>query len=371
MRCLMNIPYVDLAKQHAPMKEKLLEAIGKVLDDGKFILGEEVAEFEQRFAQLCGAQWAVAVNSGTDALILALKALGIGAASEVITVANSFVSSTSCIVLAGAKPVFVDVGEDYLIDPSLIEKAITSKTKALLPVHLTGRPADMNAIMAIAKKHKLAVIEDCAQAVSAEYRGQKVGTFGDVGCFSLHPLKTLNACGDGGVLTTNDKDLYEKILTLHDNGLYRRNECIYWSNNSRLDTIQAAMLLVKLNYLEAWTEARRSNGYFYRQHLKDLPQVQVPAEENSMRAVYHTFIINVDRRDELQEFLSEKGIGTKVHCGVPIHLQPVAKELGYKKGSLPVTEWQAQRVLSLPVAQSLEREMLDYVVNAIRDFYQK
>lgn len=371
MRCLMNIPYVDLAEQHAPVREKLLEAVGKVLDHGKFVLGDEVAEFEQRFAKLCGVQYAAALNSGTDALILALRTLGIGAGAEVITVANSFVSSTSCIVCAGAKPVFVDVGEDYLIDPALIEKAITPRTKAILPVHWTGRPCDMAAITAIAKKHKLAVIEDCAQAVCAEYRGQKVGSFGDAGCFSLHPLKTLNACGDGGILTTNNKDLYEKILALRDNGFYQRNACIYWSNNSRLDTIHAAMLLVKMDHLEEWTQSRRANAYFYQKHLKNIPQVLVPPDEKDMRAVYHTFIIQAERRDELQAFLSEKGVGTKVHYAVPIHLQPVAKELGYKKGSLPVTERQADRALSLPVSQSLQPEMLEYIVNTIKDFYQK
>ncbi len=371
MRCLMNIPYVDLAEQHTSIKDELLNAVAKVLDHGKFILGEEVAEFEERFAQLCGVQYAVGLNSGTDALILALRALGIGSGDEVITAANSFVSSASCIVCAGAKPIFVDVGEDYLMDPALIEKTITSKTKALLPVHWTGRPGDMEAIKTIAKKYKLAVIEDCAQAVNAEYQGQKVGSFGDAGCFSLHPLKTLNACGDGGVLTTNRHDLYEKILTLRDNGFYRRNECVSWSNNSRLDTIQAAMLLVKLNYLEKWTEQRRKNARFYQQHLKDISGIQLPPEEKDMRAVYHTLIIQADRRDELQAFLTEQGIGTKVHYAVPIHLQPVAKELGYKVGSLPVTERQAARVLSLPVSQSLQPEMLEYVVNAIREFYKK
>ena len=371
MRCLMNIPYVDLVEQHAPIKEKLLEAVSKVLDHGKFVLGEEVAEFEQRFARLCGVQYAVALNSGTDALILALRALGVGAGDEVITVSNSFVSSTSCIVCAGAKPVFVDVGGDYLIDPALIEKAITPRTKAILPVHWTGRPCDMAAIMAIAKKHKLFVIEDCAQAVSAEYHRQKVGSFADAGCFSLHPFKTLNACGDGGILTTNNKDLYETILALRDNGFYQRNACIYWSNNSRLDTIHAAMLLVKMDYLEEWTQNRRANVYFYQKYLQGLSQIQVPVEEKNIRAVYHTFIIQADRRDQLQAFLTEKGVGTKVHYAVPIHLQPVAKELRYKKGSLPATERQAGRVLSLPVAQSLQPEMLEYVVNSIRDFYQK
>lgn len=370
MRCLTNIPYVDLAEQHSPIKDKLLEAVGKVLDHGKFILGEEVSQFEQRFAKICGVQYAVGLNSGTDALILALRALGIGLGDEVITAANSFISSASCIVCAGAKPVFVDVGEDYLMDPALIEKAITPKTKALLPVHWTGRPADMNAIRAIAKKHKLAVIEDCAQAVNAEYQGQKVGSFGDAGCFSLHPLKTLNACGDGGVLTTNHKDLYEKILTLRDNGLCKHRG-IYWSNNSRLDTLQAAILLVKLDYLEQWTQERRDNAHFYQEHLKGIVEVQLPMEEKGIRSVFHTFIIQAERRNELQSFLGEQGIVTKIHYDYPIHLQPVAHELGYGKGSLPVTERQAQKVLSLPVSGHLSKEMLEYIVNSTRNFYRR
>jgi len=371
MRCLMNIPYVDLSEQHAPLKEKLLEAVSKVLDHGKFILGQEVAEFERRFAKLCGVPYAVGLNSGTDALILALRALDIGPRDEVITVANSFVSSTSCIMYAGAKPVFVDVGEDYLIDPALIERAITSRTKAILPVHWTGRPADMAAIGAIAQKYRLVVIEDCAQAVAAQYRGGHVGSFGDAGCFSLHPLKTLNACGDGGVLTVQTQSMHEKILALRDNGFNSRRESIYWSNNSRLDTIHAAMLLVKLEYLEGWTQARRANARFYQKHLKGLPQVHLPpADENGMRAVYHTFIIQADQRDELQAFLADKGIGTKVHYATPIHLQPMARDLKYTKGSLPVTEAQAQKILSLPVSQSLQPEMLEYIVNTIKDFYK-
>lgn len=370
MQCLMKIPYVNLAEQHAAIKDKLLVAVGKVLDHGRFILGEEVEVFEKRFAQLCGVPYALGVNSGTDALILALRVLNIGPGDEVITVANSFVSSASCIVGVGARPVFVDVREDLMMDPPLIEKAISPRTKAILPVHWTGRPADMSPIMDIAKKHNLFVIEDCAQAVNAQYKGQKVGSFGDVGCFSLHPLKTLNACGDGGVLTTHNGELSQKLRALRDNGFSARYECIYWSNNSRLDTMQAAMLLVKLDYLEEWTQERQNNARFYQNRLANLPQVRVPVDEPGISAVYHTFIIQVEDRDELQNFLTEKGIGTKIHYAVPIHRQPVAKSLGYKPGSLPNTERQAKKVLSLPVYPELEREMLEYVANNICDFYK-
>ncbi len=369
MRCLMNVPYVDLADQHASIKEELLEAVGKVLDHGKFILGEEVAEFEERFAKLCGVRYALGLGSGTDALILALRVLGISAGDEVITAANSFISSASCIAYVGAKPVFVDVGEDYLINPSLIEKAITPRTKAILPVHWTGRPADMAAMMTVAKKHKLAVIEDCAQAISAEYRGKKVGSFGDIGCFSLHPLKTLNACGDGGMITTDNKIFYEQLVSLRNNGFHQNDEWRYWSNNSRLDTIHAAMMLVKLKYLDAWTQRRRDNAEFYQRQLQSISQVQAPVEQPHLRSVYHTFVIQAQRRDELKSYLAEKGVNTKVHYAIPIHLQPAAKDLGYKKSSLPVTERQSRQILSLPVSQSLQPEMLEYVVDTIRDFY--
>ncbi len=371
MQSLTKIPYVDLGAQHAPIKEELLRAVSRVLEKGQFILGDEVREFERRFAQLCGVQYAVGVNSGTDALVFALRTLGIGPGDEVITVANSFISSVSSIICVGAKPIFVDVKEDYLIDPSLIEKAITFQTKALLPVHLTGRPAEMETIMQIAQKHKLAVIEDCAQAIKAEYHGQTVGSFGDVGCFSLHPLKTLNACGDGGIMVTNNKDFYEKVLTLRDNGLYQHGRCVEWSGNSRLDTLQAAMLLVKLDYLDEWTRNRQENACLYRDLLKDILEISIPEDQNDTCAVYHTYVIQAERRDELQSFLAAQGISTKVHYDPPIHLQPVACALSFKKGSLPVTERQARKVLSLPVSGKPCKETTKYIANNIRSFYQK
>jgi dTDP-4-amino-4,6-dideoxygalactose transaminase len=367
---MMKIPYVNLADQNVAIKNELLAAVDSVISSGQYILGKEVTDFEHHFAELCGVKYAVGVGTGTDALILALRALEIGPGSEVITVANSFVSTASCIVQIGAQPVFIDVTDDYTMAPSLIEKAITPRTRAILPVHLTGRPADMELIMAIAQAHDLEVIEDCAQAVCAEYKKQKVGSFGKIGCFSLHPLKNLSACGDGGVLTTNDVNLYKKLLILRANGIRTRDDCVAWSDNSRLDTLQAALLLVKLDYLDEWTEKRRGNARFYQQHLADLPQVQVPLDKPYEKSVYHTFVIQADRRDALRDFLGKHGIDTKVHYPVPIHLQPAAKELGYKKGSLPVTERQAKRVLSLPVYPELGQEKLSYIVNCIHDFYK-
>ncbi len=367
----MNIPYINLAAQHAPIKDGLLAAIGCVIDGGQFILGDEVAEFEHRFATLCGVRYAVGLNSGTDALILALKAMGIGPGDEVITAPNSFVASTSCITLLGARPVFVDVSDDYNIDPTLIEQAITSRTRAILVVHLTGRPADMDPILEIARIHRLQAIEDCAQAVIAEYKGRVVGSFGIAGCFSMHPLKTLNACGDGGMLTTNDTDLAEQIRILRNVGLKTRDDCVMWSGNSRLDTIQAAILLVKLSYLKAWTEKRRANARFYQAHLSDLPQIQVPVDQPHERAVYHTFVIQADNRDALRVFLAECHIGTAIHYPVPIHWHTAARDLGYERGSFPVAERQAQRILSLPVYPELGDDELKYIVDSIRSFYQE
>lgn len=367
----MEIPYVNLAAQHRPLKERLLAAIGGVIDRGQFILGAEVAEFESRFAELCGARFAVGLNSGTDALILALKALGIGPGDEVITVPNSFVATASAIMLLKARPVFVDVREDYNLDPDLLAQAITPRTKAILPVHLTGRPAAMDVILEVARAHRVHVIEDAAQAVTAEYHGKRVGSFGSAGCFSLHPLKTLNACGDGGVLTTDDPGLAEEFRILRNLGLKTRDDCVVWSGNSRLDTLQAAILLVKLPYLETWTEKRRAHARFYREHLQDLPQVQVPLDKPFEGAVYHTLVIQADHRDELRIYLAQQGIGTAVHYPIPIHLQTAAHSLPYAPGDFPMAERQSRRILSLPVYPELEEEELKYIVSAIRSFYER
>ena len=297
-------------------------------------------------------------------------ALNIGPGDEVITVSNSFITSASSIAFVGAKPVFVDVGEDYNINPANIEEKITPDTKAILPVHLTGRPADMDAISEIAKRHNLFIIEDCAQAVCAEYKGKQVGSFGDTGCFSLHPLKTLNACGDSGVLTTNSEELYKSLNILRNNGLKSRDECIYWSFNSRLDNIQAAILLVKLKYLKQWTDGRIENAAFYREKLKDHPNIRIPVDRSYEKAVYHTFVIQAEKRDELKEKFIQSGIGTNIHYPIPIHLQKPAQELGYRRGDFPVTEEQAEKILSLPVYPELTRNELEYIVERLYISYQ-
>ena len=366
----MKVPYVDLAAQHAPIKDELLAAVSGVMDHGMFIMGQEVAEFEREFARLCCVEYAVGVNSGTDALVLALKALEIGSGDEVITVANSFIASTSCIALVGATPVLVDVREDYNIDPGLIEAAISPRTRAILPVHLTGRPADMDPIMDIARRNGLYVIEDCAQAVGAEYKNQPVGSFGTVGCYSLHPLKTLSACGDGGVITTNDPNLYRQFMFLRNHGLETREDCIIWGYNSRLDTMQAAMLLVKLRYLDRWTEQRQCNARLYQERLADLEDMWLPTDARHERAVYHTFVIQSQRRDELKTYLADKAIGTVISYPTPIHLQQAAAGLSYRAGSFPVTEKQAGRMLSLPVHSELAEDQLEFVVDCVHSFCQ-
>lgn len=366
----LAVPYVDIAAQHASIKPELVGAVSEVIEGGHFILGPQVAEFERRFAQLCGTNYAVGINSGTDALVFALKALGIGPGDEVITAPNSFVASTGCIRLLGANVVFVDVGDDYNLDPKRLSAAITPRTKAILPVHLTGRPCDMAPILELADSHGLHVVEDCAQAVLAEYHSKKVGSFGAVGCFSLHPLKTLNACGDGGMLTTDDVELYEQFLLMRNLGLKTRDNCVMWATNSRLDTLQAAILLVKLNYLEQWTAGRRQNAARYRERLQSIAQIQLPpAERLGEVGVYHTFVIQAERRDELKAFLGERGIGTNVHYPTPIHLSEAGKELGYPMGSFPVAEAQAKKILSLPIYPELSPENIDFVCEQIQACY--
>jgi dTDP-4-amino-4,6-dideoxygalactose transaminase len=365
----MQVPYVDLARQNVAMKGRLMDAVGRVIDHGQFILGKEVELFERCFAELCGVRYAVGVNSGTDALMLALLALGIGPGDEVITVPNSFIATTSAIRIVGAWPVFVDVGEDYNMDPAAIEAAINPKTKALLPVHLTGRAARMGEIRAIADRHNLVIVEDCAQAVLASHKGRSVGAWGEVGCFSLHPLKNLNALGDGGVLTTNDSRICEELRIRRNLGLRSREECLFWSQNTRLDTLQAAILLVKLEYLDQWTKRRRENARYYREKLAGLGQVCTPGEFEWEYAVYHTFVLQAERRDELRAFLASRGIGTAVHYPVPIHLTIAGRELGYSAGSFPVVERQAKRIVSLPVYPELTACDLDYVIQNIFDFY--
>jgi dTDP-4-amino-4,6-dideoxygalactose transaminase len=369
MNNMVNVPYVHLEIDESVYKEKLLSAVNRVLGHGKYILGPEVEVFEERFARYCGAKYALGVDNGTNAIILSLLALGIGPGDEVITAPNSFLASASSVALVGATPVFADVRDDFNIDPEKIKDAITPRTKAIIPVHLTGRPAEMDAILEIANQHNLKVIEDCAQSVGAAYKGRRVGSYGDIGCFSLHPLKNLAAGGDGGVITTNDEETYMYLLKARNHGLRNRDECDFWSFNSRLDTIQAAMLLVKMDYLNEWTEKRRDNALYYRERLEKV--VKCPEDSQDYYSVYHTFIIQAPKRDQLLTYLESRGIGSKVHYPIPIHLQKAASGLGYGKGSFPKTEAQAETILSLPVYPELSIEQREYVVSSILSFYEK
>ena len=366
----MKVPYIHLGQQHAGIKQEILDSIGKLLDSGSFILGEETAVFEQRFAELTGVKHAIGVGNGTDTMILSMRALGIGQGDEVITAPNSYLASASSIALAGATPVFADVRDDYNIDPAKIEQAITEKTKAIIPVHLTGRPADMDAIMAIAEKHNLNVIEDCAQAVGASYKGKAVGSFGITGSFSLHPLKNLGACGDAGMITTNSDELAAYLRKARTHGHSSRDEVDFWSFNTRIDNLQSAILNVKMNELSGWNDRRRAIADRYRKALKELP-VYLPTDTEHEFAVYHTFIIQTDRRDALMQFLLEKGIDTKIHYPLPIHLQKAAAYLGYKKGDFPVTEKQCETILSLPVYTQLGDAQVDLVIASIQDFFKQ
>ncbi len=365
---MRHVPYLNLKQQHSSLKQKLLEAVDRVLDDGDFILGKEVSTFEKNIAQYCSTRFAVGVNSGTDAIFLVLKAYGIGNGDEVITASNSFLATASAVIATGAVPVFVDIRSDLNIDPALIEKKITKKTKAILPVHLTGNPADMDPILSLAKKYNLYVLEDAAQAIGSQYLGRRVGSFGNAGCFSLHPLKTLNACGDGGVITTSDDRLYSTLIQLRNIGLKNRDESDMWGFNSRLDSIQAAILNVKLSRLDEWTESRRKNALLYTERLRRF--VEVPTETKGGRSVYHTYVIQTDRRDDLRDHLLKNGIETKIHYPIPIHLQKTASSLGYRLGDLPKSEKAATRILSLPVYQGLITEDIDYIIEMIEKFFR-
>jgi dTDP-4-amino-4,6-dideoxygalactose transaminase len=367
---IRNVPFVDLAQQNRTLRDEMMEAIGGVFDHGQFILGAEVETFEERFAEYCNLPYAVGLNSGLDALILGLRALDVGPGDEVITPPNSYIASSGAIGLLDARPVFVDVKADYNIDPSTIEAAITERTKAIMPVHLTGRPCEMDTIREIADRHSIPIIEDAAQSITARYKNQATGSLGAIGCFSLHPLKTLNACGDGGVVTTGDPKIYQRLLQLRNHGLKNRDECVEWGYNSRLDSIQAAILLVKLKHIEEWTEQRRTNAKIYQTELHDVGDLILPGDQEHEYSAYHTFIIRTKNRDALNTHLREQGVGTGVHYPIPIHLQEAAAYLGYSPGDFPEAELQATEILSLPIHQGLVQEDLSYVVDCVKSFFE-
>jgi dTDP-4-amino-4,6-dideoxygalactose transaminase len=365
-----RIPYVDLALQHRQSKAELLKAVGSVLDSGQFILGEETEKFEKEFAALCQTKHAVGLNSGTDALILALKCLDIGPGDEVITPPNSYLASASCVVLAGATPKFADVREDLNFDPAAVARAITPKTKAIIAVHLTGKPAPMKELLAVAKKRGIPLIEDAAQAVGAKLDGKSVGGHGRIGCFSLHPLKNLNACGDAGMLVTDEDAIAQRTRLLRNHGQPSRDDCLEFSMVSRLDSVQAAMLRVKLGDLDEITARRRANAEHYRKRFAGCSRLRCPADGPGEFCVYHTFVVLADKRDQLRQHLEKAGIGSAIHYPVPIHLMTVGRNMGHKPGEFPVTENLAARILSLPIYPELTTSQLDEVADTILDFYR-
>jgi dTDP-4-amino-4,6-dideoxygalactose transaminase len=363
------IPFLDLKAQHSALKTELMEAVGRVLDSCQFALGSEVAAFEDEFAAFCQAKLAAGVNTGTSALHLALLAGGIGPGHEVITVPHTFMATVSSIRYAGAKPVFVDVDpRSYTMDPAKIEAAITPHTRAIMPVHLYGQCADMDPILAIARKHKLLVVEDACQAHGAEYKGRRAGSIGDIAAFSFYPGKNLGACGEGGAVVTSDPELMKTVKILRDWGQDRRYHHVLEGFNYRMDGLQGAMLRVKLRHLPAWTEARRHNAAHYRELFAGSP-VRFPAEMPYGKHVYHIYAIMSSKRDELHKALNDKGIASGFHYPTPVHEQPCFAFLGHKAGDFPVSEKAAAEEISLPMFAELTPAQITEVAGAVKAAY--
>lgn len=365
----MKVPFLDLKVQYNSLKAEITVALQEVMDNTAFAGGKFVAQFENNFANYCQTDFAIAVNSGTSALWLALLALGIGEGDEVITVPSTFIATAEAISFCGAKPVFVDIDDKtYNMNPELIEPAITGKTKAIIPVHLFGQPADMDPILAIAKKYGLNVIEDACQAHGAEYKGKRAGSMGDAGCFSFYPGKNLGAYGEGGAVITNKIEIYEKIGMLRDHGQSKKyyHAMIGW--NARMDGFQGAILNVKLKSLELWNQARRNNAMLYNKLLNNVQGVVIPKEADYAKHIYHVYAIRVQNRDELMKFLVEKDIYTGIHYPIPVHLQEAYQFLGLGEGSFPVAEKCANEFISLPMFPELADEQIEYITAQIKQF---
>ena len=365
----LSINHNYLTEQFSDRNE-ILAKIAKVVERGDFTLGRAVDEFEKNFAQVVGADEAIGVGSGTDALMLSLKVLGIGKNDEVLVPTLTFYATIGAIVTAGATPVFIDSGNDFNIDADALELAITPNTKAIVPVHWSGKPCNMDVIEAVAKKYNLFIVEDACHAITATYKGRPAGTYGDLGCFSLHPLKNLNVWGDGGLIVTNNTDLAKKLRLMRNHGLLGRDTCEMFAYNSRLDTIQAVVadhLLYKIAYI---CNSRIENSLYLDEHLKDIKGVTIPQRDyNSVRQVFHIYPLLYQDRDNLQKFLISKGIDAKIHYPIPMHLQPAAKKYGYKVGDFPKAEALVKSTLSLPVHEFVSKPQLEEMVDAIKEFY--
>ncbi len=364
-----KIPIIDLKRQHKPIEGELVEAFKKVLESGQFILGPELEKFEQNAAEYLKVKYAIGVGNGTDALTLALKALDIKEGDEVITTPFTFFATAETIAMLGAVPVFVDVDDSTLnIDANKIEEKITPKTKAILPVHIFGQGARMEKILEIARKYNLKVIEDTAQGFGATRNGKYLGTIGDIGTFSFFPTKNLSCLGDGGLITTNDDSIAKKVKMLRVHGSPKKYYHEFLGYNSRLDSIQAAFLNVKLKYIDRWNARRREIAEIYNRELK--PFVRVPEVDEGNIHIYHQYTIRTDKRDALNDFLNNRGIMTQVHYPIPLHLQPALSYLGYKEGDLPVAERATKEVLSLPVFPEITDDEISYVIDSVKAFFR-
>ncbi len=361
--------FLDLTKQYNNIKQEIDQAVHNVLDSGVFIGGEEVKQLEKEMADFCESKQAISVNSGTDALFLSLMALGVKSGDEVITTPFTFIATAEVIVNLGAKPVFVDIEPaTFNIDPAKIENKITDKTKAIIIVHLFGQMVDMDKITEMAKKHNLFVIEDAAQAIGAQYKGKKAGSFGDVGCFSFFPTKNLGCFGDGGAITTSNQELADKIRLIKNHGSSPKEKYLNLVSgvNSRLDSIQAAILRVKLKYLNDWNKQRKQNALYYNQELKGVGDITVPVIAQEREHIFHQYTIKTKQRDALKDFLKEKDIPAMVYYLLCLHLQPAFKYLGYKQGDFPEAEKASEQVLSLPIYAELTAEERKEVVETIK-----
>ncbi|HEX4343303.1 MAG TPA: DegT/DnrJ/EryC1/StrS family aminotransferase [Verrucomicrobiae bacterium] len=365
-----KVPYLDLQAQICSIRKELDVAIARTLDNCTFCLGPDVVQFEKDFAQSCGAKHALGFNSGTSALHVALRLLNVGPGDEVITTPYTFIATSWAISYCGAKPVYVDIdAATFNLNPQLIERAITPKTKAVLPVHLYGHPFDVDAIKEICRKHKLPLVEDAAQAVGAKYKGHVVGALGDIGCFSFYPTKNLGTCGEGGALVTNSAEFAAHAKALREHGSTQRYHHDEVGYNYRLEGIQGAVLDVKLKHLAKWNQERRRVAKRYTELLADTP-LQLPREADYAESAWHLYTVRSTKRDDLKKFLDDNGIGNAVHYPIPLHLQKVYASLGHKAGDFPVTEKAAQEVLSLPMFPELTDGQIQRVVQVIKEFFK-
>jgi dTDP-4-amino-4,6-dideoxygalactose transaminase len=366
----LKVKFVDLSAQHKALEPEIKDVFNRVLANCSFVLGPEVEKFEKAFAAYCGVAHCVAVTNGTAAIQLALQGLGVGLGDEVITVAHTFIATAEAINATGARPVFVDIDPvSYTMDPAMLEMAITPRTKAIIPVHLYGQPADMDAINAIASRHNLPVIEDSCQAHGAKYKGRRAGSLGNAACFSFYPSKNLGACGEGGAVTTNDSELAKKLRMLRDHGSVKKYEHDFPAYNLRLEGIQGGVLAVKLPHLDAWNENRRVLAKRYNELFAG-SKVAVPQQMRYAEHVYHLYIIVVEDREALRRALTEHGIENGLHYPVPLHLQKAYADLGYKKGDFPVSEHVASNHVSLPMYAELPLEHVEHVAKTVREILE-